>query len=101
MKNARKTTAGSRRIDRRNFLKTGLTGGIVAATFPGLATAREPDPRSPLSPAIRPFELDEITIAELQTGMTAGKYTARSLAEMSHRPNQRHRPQRARAAHRY
>jgi amidase len=29
-----------------------------------------------------PFELDELTIAELQEGMRSGRYTARSLAEM-------------------
>jgi amidase len=31
---------------------------------------------------IKPFELDEITIAELQDGMKSGKYTARSIAEL-------------------
>jgi len=31
---------------------------------------------------VKPFELDEITIAELQDGMKSGKYTARSIAEL-------------------
>jgi amidase len=35
-----------------------------------------------LQPAeVKPFELDEITIPELQDGMKSGKYTARSLVE--------------------
>lgn len=81
MKPEHTPNSGSRHIDRRDFLKTGLTGGIFAATFPGLATAKKTDPPSPPSPEIKPFELDEITIAELQAGLTTGKYTARSLAE--------------------
>src|SRR5205807_2600361 len=32
-----------------------------------------------IPPAAAPFELEEATIADLQAGMTAGKYTARSL----------------------
>jgi amidase len=31
---------------------------------------------------VKPFELDEITIAELQDGLKSGKYTARSIAEL-------------------
>ena len=31
---------------------------------------------------VKPFELDEITIAELQEGMKSGKYTARSITEL-------------------
>jgi len=34
-----------------------------------------------VAPDVRPFELDEITIAELQDGMKSGKFTARSLVE--------------------
>jgi len=36
----------------------------------------------PASPEVRAFELEEITIGELQDGMKSGKYTARSLVEM-------------------
>jgi amidase len=81
MKSKRNPTTGTRKLDRRDFLKTGLTGGIFAATLPGLTAANEANPLSPPSSEIKPFELDEITIAELQTGLSAGKYTARSLAE--------------------
>jgi amidase len=34
-----------------------------------------------LSPVTEAFELDEVTIADLQQGMETGKYTARSIVE--------------------
>jgi amidase len=81
------------RPSRRSFLTTVLTTGAVAAVYPALSAAREispsretaaPCPASAATPApsnVKPFELDEITIAELQDGMKAGKFTARSLVE--------------------
>lgn len=78
--------------DRRSFLKTTLIGGAAATLaplYPALAAAREvapaiAAPSSGSAPAaeVKPFELDEITIADLQDGMKSGKYTARSLVEM-------------------
>jgi amidase len=67
--------------ERRRFLQTSFLTGVSAAALPTLAGAREmvavpgPEPRP------RAFELDEITIADLQAGMVSGKYTARSIAE--------------------
>src|SRR5437879_2570690 len=55
------------RIDRRTFLGYSGVSGALA-----LMPSRIP-------PAAAPFELEEATIADLQAGMTAGKYTARSL----------------------
>jgi amidase len=52
-------------------LKASLAVGATAATSPGLARGSD----------IPPFDLDEMTIAELQEGMKSGKWTARSLAE--------------------
>lgn len=70
-----------RKFNRRSFLKTGLTGGAAAIAIPGVASIEETS-ASPLpSPEVRPFELDEVTIAGLQKGMTTGKYTARSLTQ--------------------
>src|SRR6202171_1419971 len=64
------------------FLQSGLTGGLVAAVAPAMrvevVAARE---RSESVPGMPAFELEEITIAELQEGMKAGKYTARGIAE--------------------
>ena len=66
---------------RRRFLRTSLLTGATAAALPALAGARE-ILASP-APQARPsaFELDEVTIADLQAGMASGKYTARSITE--------------------
>jgi amidase len=80
MKSKDNTTSRARQLDRRDFLKTGLTGGIFAATLPGLATADETNSSSPSSET-KSFELNEVTTAELQAGMSSGKYTSRSLVE--------------------
>jgi amidase len=69
--------------NRRSFLKTVLIGGAAATMtplYPALGAAREIASAAP-SPGIKPFELDEITIADLQGGMKSGKFTARSLVE--------------------
>jgi amidase len=67
---------------RRAFLQSGLAGGLVAAVAPVMRVkvieARE---RRESSPEVPAFELEEITIAELQEGMKSGKYTARAIAE--------------------
>src|ERR1700723_3959967 len=68
---------------RRSFLKTTLIGGPTATLvplYPALGAAREISSSIPV-PEIKPFELDEITISDLQDGMKSGKFTARSLVE--------------------
>lgn len=68
-------------LSRRSFLKTGLTGGVIAATFPAL-TVIEKAVASPVPPAdIQPFELDEITIGQLAEGISSVKFTSRSITE--------------------
>jgi amidase len=69
-------------------LQTTLLGGAAATLgplYPAQGAARDlsATPHTGLAPSaeINPFELDEITIPELQDGMKAGKFTARSLAE--------------------
>ena len=50
--------------------------------YPALSAARTIIPSAlPQRAQVKPFELDEITIAELQDGMKSGKFTARSLVE--------------------
>ena len=75
---------------RRSFLQTALVGGAAALTplYAAGAAARDLSETAPnaVTPAlqpsdVKPFELDEITIAELQDGMKSGKFTARSLVE--------------------
>ena len=48
--------------------------------YPALGAAREIASATPPS-EVKPFELGEITIADLQDGMKSGKFTARSLVE--------------------
>ena len=67
-------------LPRRRFLRTSALAGVSAAVLPALATARDV-PCTASAPEIKPFELDEITIADLQAGMASGKFTARSIIE--------------------
>src|SRR5438132_1745360 len=68
-------------MKRRDFLHTGALGCALAISKPAAAFAGEISPSETLPYPLRAFELDEITIAELQDGMGSGKFTARSLAE--------------------
>ncbi len=68
---------------RRSFLKTTVIGGPVATLtplYPALGAARETAKLAP-NPEIKSFELDEMTISDLQDGMKSGRFTARSLVE--------------------
>ncbi len=49
--------------------------------LPALAGARELAAPANLAVGVRPFELDEATVADLQVGLASGKFTARSLTE--------------------
>ena len=65
---------------RRGFLQSSLMGGAAAALYPALGAARVVAPVLSVA-EVRSFELDEINIDQLQTGMKSGKYTARSITE--------------------
>ena len=69
---------------RRQLLQTGLIGGLAAATSPALrpliTSAHESSAASGTA-AAPSFDLEEVTITELQDGMKSGKYTARSITE--------------------
>src|SRR5262249_30859353 len=70
---------------RRKLLRAGIVGSAVVTAAasrlrPLLASVRDrsfPD----VIPDVPTFEFDEISITELQAGLTSGKYTARYLAE--------------------
>jgi amidase len=66
---------------RRNFLKSSLIAAGGIAVLPALAGGRvvsaDPVPAS----SVEPFELDEVTIADLKSGMKQGRFTAHFLAE--------------------
>src|SRR5947208_9798582 len=66
---------------RRRFLQTSLLGGVGTAILPALAGARELADTSTPAAQVRPFELDEVTIADLQAEMSSGKFSSRSITE--------------------
>jgi amidase len=69
-------------MNRRSFVRHSIAGGIGMATVNRVA-AKEVSPPN-ISPANTPppaFDLDELTVGELQTGMASGKYTANSLVK--------------------
>jgi amidase len=78
--------------ERREFLKAGVITGAAAALAPVLGAASINTRRGRVGANlsrktynpddVKPFELDEITIGELQDGMKSGKYTSRSLVEL-------------------
>jgi amidase len=59
-------------LKRRHFLQAGLLTCATAVIGDAEETTEK----------VKPFELDEKTIAELQDALIAGKYTARSLVEL-------------------
>jgi amidase len=65
---------------RRGFLQSSLIGGVAAAVYPALGAARVVAASAPVA-GVKSFELDEITIDQLQAGMKSGTYTARSITE--------------------
>ena len=66
---------------RRKFLQSAVNASAAAAVYPALGAAREITPAKPVTSDVKPFELDEITVPELQDGMKSGKFTARALVE--------------------
>jgi amidase len=76
---SRKLSAST--TDRRSFLQTALTASAAAVLYPALGAGREIISPAPRPAEVKPFELDEITIPELQDGMKSGRFTARALAE--------------------
>jgi amidase len=66
---------------RRGFLQSSLIGGFAATLYPALSAGRVLAAEN--RPAeVKDFELDEVTIDQLQAGMKSGKYTARSITQM-------------------
>src|SRR5690348_9690820 len=64
-------------LNRREFVRNSLAAGATAT----LAVPFTQQPTNAGASRPKPFELDEITIVELQNGMKSGRFTARALAE--------------------
>src|SRR6185437_12956278 len=75
-------------MTRRAFVGAGLLGGAAALAdrhAPRLASLTRGAERARPAAAPRapdPFELDEVTIAQLQDAMQSGKYTSRQITEL-------------------
>ena len=72
-------------MDRRSFGRTILSAGVAAVGAAGCQANRTQNQTSQNRAAdglsVKPFELEEATIADLQAGMQSGKHTARSITE--------------------
>jgi amidase len=68
-------------VNRRTFVRNGVAGaaGVAAATVSVTSRTEVLKGASYVANPPAAFELDELTIADLQRGMAAGKYTAQSL----------------------
>lgn len=70
-------------MNRREFLSSALLAGAAATTGASGATPQPPNnpnnsnPESPMPP----FELEDVSLADLGAGMASGKYTSRGLVE--------------------
>jgi amidase len=65
-------------MKRRQFLETGALGCALAVSKPASLLAAASN--NPAAPA-KDFELEELSISDLQAGMRSGKYTARQLVK--------------------
>jgi amidase len=70
----------NRGSSRRAFLQKAVAATAVSG-YPALVVGRKITSEPAAAPQVRPFELDEITIGELQDGMKSGRFTARLLVE--------------------
>jgi amidase len=73
---------------RRTFLRAAVTTTVATAAYPAFGAARVADVAAVAAPtdsnvkdAVKDFELDEITIDDLQKAFQSGQYSSRSLAE--------------------
>ena len=80
MSRKKKDEAGSPK-SRRDFLRYTAIGGVIALNNPQTIWAGEKSGRHTHEPLSKPFELEEATLLELQTGIKSGKWTGRSIVQ--------------------
>jgi amidase len=68
-------------MNRRTFVRNSVAGGVGLASVSISTAAKDAARTSTAGIAPPAFELDELTISDLQNGMASGKYTAHSLAK--------------------
>ncbi len=79
--NPNDATVDSSFLPRRRFLQTTALASVSAALLQTPAAAQAETSCLLELQEIKPFELDEITIADLQAGMASGKFSVRSITE--------------------
>ena len=68
------------KTNRRQFLQKSVIAGSAMVSYPALAGARVAADSSTNS-SVAPFELDELTIADLSQGMNSGQWTCRDITQ--------------------
>jgi amidase len=68
-------------MNRRAFIRLAALTGMAAFSTPTIPTARASSPASGPGKKVKPFELEEMTIAQLQELMAHGKASAVSLVK--------------------
>ena len=69
----RRSERGSHSVSRRSFLGSTLAAGAGTSFLPALAAARESRSGEMQAAEVRPFELDDLSLADLQSAMAAGR----------------------------
>ena len=71
----------SKGFDRRRFLELTTLGTAMVIGAPLASGAARPEQTEAAAKAMPPFELEEMTVNELQEGMRSGRFTAQSLTD--------------------
>jgi amidase len=66
---------------RRSFLRSTIVTTVATAAYPALGAARVADLPPEPNPAPKDFELDELTLDDLQKALQSGQSTSHSLTE--------------------
>jgi len=69
-------------MDRRDFMRLSAVAGLVAVRGKQLNSQPLTSSRATPVGVLPPFELDEVTIPALQTAMSSGRMTARSITQL-------------------
>ena len=64
---------------RRDFLKTGAAALATATILPELVASQTADSRRP---STYPFDLEEVSVQQMQSGLMSGTYTSKQLVEL-------------------
>jgi amidase len=75
-------------MDRRDFVRAGAAGAFVlggkplGSLLPSLEGASRAAANKTRGFDVAPFELEELTLADLQSGMSSGRFTSRAITQM-------------------